>query len=473
MSRDRARSRGPGAGAAGRGGRARPAAHLLRRASLRSKPGAGTPRAGLIRGVLFTALLLSSPPAAAQERMAGYVREEYSCIMCHADKRRSFLQGLHAERGIVCVDCHGGNPKSFDREGAHARAAGYRGKTDKPAAVRLCLSCHGDMARMRQFGLPAVTREEFLLSRHGRRLLVDGDTAAPSCGDCHGSHATFPPEDARSPVNPMRVAETCAACHSDPQRMPRGMPTDQLEQWRTSAHGVELLDRHNAKAATCSSCHGSHTALPPGVAEIANVCGKCHRLEREAFFRGPHGPAAGRARSALSCIACHSAHGTEAPAAGQIQSLCARCHASGSAPDIAALQLQEQLAAAALARDEAVAAIDALVRAGAVSRDQEARLRTLDTALGELRVEIHSLDGEAVAELVRRARSLSTEIRGRAEIVAEARWERKLLVIPLWLGVLGGVALAVRKRRQLARRPVDEKVGAPPADMGAGEGGGP
>ena len=32
---------------------------------------------------------------------------EYSCIVCHTDKRRAFLLGAHSERGIRCHDCHG------------------------------------------------------------------------------------------------------------------------------------------------------------------------------------------------------------------------------------------------------------------------------------------------------------------------------------------------------------------------------
>ena len=55
-----------------------------------------------------------------------------------------------------------------------------------------------------------------------------------------------------------------------------------------------------------------------------------------------------------------------------------------------------------------------------------------------------------VDELVRRTSSLSTEIGERAESVGEHRWERKLLAIPIWLLMLGGILLALRKRRVVA-----------------------
>lgn len=414
------------------------------------------------RRTALALLLLAWPVhAQAQERMAGYLQEEYSCIMCHTDKRAAFLEGVHAERGIVCVDCHGGNPKAFERERAHAD--GYRGKFSKVRTVALCLDCHGDVGRMRQYGISAVTREEFLLSRHGQRLLLAGDTAAPSCSDCHGSHAIFPRQDGRSTVNPARVTETCARCHADPARMPRALPADQLERWRRSAHGVALVERHNSQAATCASCHGSHAAAPPGVSEVANVCGTCHRLVENAYLRGAHG----RRAAAVTCIACHSNHDTEAPAGGEIRARCATCHAQGSPAALAGLQLQERLGAAVRAEEQAREAIAHLVRNGEVTRDEEVRLLTVQTDLETLRVVAHTLDAEAIDELVRRVESISREIREQAEIVGEERWERKLLVIPLWLGVLAGIALAARKRRVLARRSRGSPEGGSAA---AGEG---
>jgi len=46
-------------------------------------------------------------PGLSQETMAGSLREEYSCIMCHTEMRTDFLEGVHSDRGIQCTDCHG------------------------------------------------------------------------------------------------------------------------------------------------------------------------------------------------------------------------------------------------------------------------------------------------------------------------------------------------------------------------------
>lgn len=430
----------------------------------------------------FFGLLLVWPAGgAAQERMTGYLPEDYSCIMCHTDKRSSFVLGVHAARGIVCADCHGGDPTAFERERAHSRGGyGYRGPLSKQQAVGLCLSCHGDAIRMRQFGLTAVTRADFLISRHGQRLLLAGDAAAPSCSDCHGSHAIFPGEDARSSIHTARVSETCAGCHADRTRIPAGLPVDQYPQWWASAHGIALRDG-NSRSATCVACHGSHTALPPGVSEVPNVCGKCHALERDAFFRGPHARVATGGTAPVTCIACHDNHGTGALAAEEIGALCGRCHAADSPAGVVAVELQQRLVAAERAHQAARDAIDRLVAAGEETRDEQVRLVTLGTDLQQLRVEAHVLDVESVEELGRRVESLSREIREQADVVAEERWERKLLVIPLWLGVLAGVALAVRKRRVLSRSPGKASAGTGPdlrsavdpseAETSRGEGG--
>jgi hypothetical protein len=92
-----------------------------------------------------------------------------------------------------------------------------------------------------------------------------------------------------------------------------------------------------------------------------------------------------------------------------------------------------------------------LSEAGEPIADEEVRLYTVETHLKELLVQAHTLDTAVVDELVRKISSLSTEIGERADVVEEQRWERKLLALPLWVLLLGGVLLAMRKRRVLAK----------------------
>ena len=390
--------------------------------------------------------------AVGQETVAGYLDEEYSCVMCHTDMRADFLEGVHARRGIQCTDCHGGDPTEFEANLSHS--GDFRRGMTKAEGVELCLSCHGSITEMRQFALEPVTREEFLESRHGQRLMVEGDTLAPSCSDCHGAHAILPRVEPRSPVNPRQIPGTCARCHSDPVRMGGDMGTDQFAEWITSAHGVALLEGHNDRSATCADCHGSHTALVPGIREIPNVCGKCHQLVREAYFAGAHREQIAAADRDAGCIGCHENHRTEMPPFSEIALVCQDCHDPESSQATAGLELQQQILRAEGAGERAREAIHALRSSGERTADEEIRLQTVETHLRELLVVAHSLDPVVVEDLGRRISSISGEIIERAEAVEEHRWERQLLAIPVWILVVGGVLLALRKSRILRQREV-------------------
>jgi len=407
-----------------------------------------------------TLALLAPGSTLSQETMAGYLQEEYSCIMCHTEMRVDFLEGVHSNRGIQCTDCHGGDPTQFEMAEAHA--SGFRGAFTKAQSVDLCLSCHGDIPEMRQYALEPVTLDEFLISRHGQSLLREGNLQAPACSDCHGAHAIYPMVDSRSPIHPTRISSTCAECHADSGRVPAGYPTGQFVEWSGSAHGLALTEELNNRSATCASCHGSHSALPPGVREIPNVCGKCHQLVREAYFSGPHADLGSTIGREGGCLGCHANHATQMPPLAQVGEICLGCHEEDSSAGVMGLQVQEQILHAQAAGQRAHEATHMMIGAGERTEDLQIRLQMVDTHLQELLVQAHSLDPALVDELTRRISSLSQEIGERAETVEEHRWERKLLAIPLWILVLFGTLLALRKRRRvLALQGVEGAGGAP------------
>ena len=79
----------------------------------------------LTRPVLIAAALcMMARPGPAQDKRPQATtltgETSYGCLVCHADKRRAFVQGIHSEWGIRCHDCHGGNPESLEIEPAHA-----------------------------------------------------------------------------------------------------------------------------------------------------------------------------------------------------------------------------------------------------------------------------------------------------------------------------------------------------------------
>ncbi|MGD2134961.1 MAG: cytochrome c3 family protein [Gemmatimonadales bacterium] len=395
-----------------------------------------------------------APPAAEAQITAGQgvVAEydsTYGCLLCHADKRRAFLQGIHSERGIRCHDCHGGNPESFETAPAHRGR--FVGVPTKVETIQLCSACHADPDHMRQYGIAADQLAEFRTSRHGELLLGRGNTDAPTCTDCHDAHTILPPTDARSGVHPTNIPATCGTCHEDETLMGRyGLPTDQLRRYREGAHGEAVFERHNFASPTCIGCHGSHAALPPKVSEIVHVCDHCHVTLGRAFYEGPHGEPA-LSGAIPGCLGCHSNHGTERIPAEEIAALCTGCHPADSRQAQLGVQIQERVVSAADALHEATEAIEEMERSGHNVADERFRYQAALTAFRQLAQVQHSLDLEQLETLELRVRSNTGVIRGTAEARAEESWEHKLILVPVWFLALSVLALGLFKWRELGR----------------------
>jgi len=153
----------------------------------------------------------------------GYGQTKNSCLDCHSAlpdplgvSQEKFSQDIHAQKGLTCASCHGGDPTSDDPDKAMSRKAGWKGKIDRKQIPQLCGTCHSDPAYIRQFNPSLRTDElgQYRTSVHGKRLAA-GDTKVAVCTDCHSVHDLRAPSDPRSTVNPVNVANTCARCHSD------------------------------------------------------------------------------------------------------------------------------------------------------------------------------------------------------------------------------------------------------------------
>lgn len=373
--------------------------------------------------------------------------QQYGCLVCHADKRRAYRLGVHSDRGVQCHDCHGGDPTAFETTQAHS--GDFQGALGKLESLEVCSSCHGDPDQMRQYGLPADQIAELRTSRHGQLLLDDQDFNAPTCSDCHDPHTTLHADDARSGVHPTNISATCAGCHDDESLMaPYGIPSGQVAEHRHSAHGIALYEDQNFAAPTCIGCHGSHAALPPDVGEISNVCGRCHVNVRRAFDLGPHGRVEGR-DAPLGCTDCHSNHDTERVATDRIAETCAGCHGPGSSQITLGDEVQQVLLRAEHEIERAEEALHEMVRGGHEVSDERFRMRAALTEFRRLETAQHTLNLEQMEDVARLISSASLDIRGKAEVSAEERWERKLLLIPVWFFALGIVFLAGYKLRRI------------------------
>jgi hypothetical protein len=232
-----------------------------------------------------------------------------------------------------------------------------------------------------------------------------------------------------------------------------GIPTGQVDEHTRSRHGTAIYQDGNFAAPTCIGCHGSHAALPPNVDEISNVCGHCHVNVRMAFEAGPHG----RTGIGFGCTACHSNHDTERVPATELAETCHACHEEGSAARTLGVEIETVLGHAERDIELAGEALEELARAGHEVSEDRFRFRAAYSDLQVLGGLQHSLDLTQLQDVQRLVASASRDLRNRAEVSAEERWEHKLFLLPVWFFALGIVFMAGLSLRR-ARSPVTSDV---------------
>ena len=89
--------------------------------------------------------------------------------------------------------------------------------------------------------------------------------------------------------------------------------------------------------------------------------------------------------------------------------------------------------------------------AGHQVADERFRYQTALTSFREMAQVHHSLDLERLDDLSLQLRSDAELITGTAEALAEERWERKLLLAPVWFLTLSAIVFAWFKLRDVER----------------------
>lgn len=382
-----------------------------------------------------------------------------SCLDCHSAldapfkvTAEQFAQDVHAQKGLTCASCHGGDPSKADMD-AMSPKAGFRGKIEHKQVPGLCGKCHSDAAYMRQYN-PSLRTDQFsqyLTSVHGK-LLAKGDAKVAVCTDCHSVHDIRPASDTRSTVHPLNVAQTCSRCHADAAYMKGySIPTDQFAGYSASVHHEALAVRGDLSAPTCTTCHGNHGAAPPGVATVQNVCSTCHVFQTQLFDSSPH-KAAFDSASLPGCVTCHSNHRVTHPNDAMLgtgpQSVCTNCHTAGDAGFVAAGQIQDEIARL----DTRVRSADEILnRAEAAGMEvSEARLEQDQArdSLTKSRVSIHSARAARVGEDIQAGLKIADKTSQAGEsALAERDYRRKGLGLSLLsiVIVLIGLRLYIRK----------------------------
>jgi predicted CXXCH cytochrome family protein len=125
-----------------------------------------------------------------------------------------------------------------------------------------------------------------------------------------------------------------------------GIPADQFAKYNTSVHHDALMVRGDLSAPTCTTCHGNHGAVPPGVDKVQNVCANCHVFQAQMYEKSSH-KAAFDAAGLPGCVVCHSNHGIHMPSDAMLgtgpQGVCMQCHKAGDKCDQARVNIQSGL----------------------------------------------------------------------------------------------------------------------------------
>lgn len=146
-----------------------------------------------LTGSLCAALLIAflPLPAAAAEQ------PEIVCIQCHGampgrigEPVKLWKGSIHAENGIACNACHGGDPK--DAANAMSPARGFLGAPREAAIPAFCGRCH------------VGVMNDYLASAHGKALGKGG----PTCVTCHSNHQVV--KASLELIN----EKNCSRCHS-------------------------------------------------------------------------------------------------------------------------------------------------------------------------------------------------------------------------------------------------------------------
>lgn len=137
-----------------------------------------------------------------------------ACIDCHPDIYEAYKNSVHGQNvmvkkssdGPVCTSCHGSAHYIMSKSSQESPVNHFN-------VVQTCGTCHEEKMMSEKYGFNPQVMERYKESFHGRKLKL-GDSNAPSCVDCHGSHNIKSDKDPTSPVVGQNKIATCGKCHS-------------------------------------------------------------------------------------------------------------------------------------------------------------------------------------------------------------------------------------------------------------------
>jgi hypothetical protein len=265
------------------------------------------------------------------------------CLICHGKATLSkrlpsgrvvslFVDEKHLKESVhaarACTDCH-----------SDITAIPHKGEVRRVSCVR----CH---FKGNPVGAPQTDiYVEYAQSVHGVAA-ASGDTRAPVCQDCHGTHNIRSPKDSASQMNKAHIPETCGRCH-----------LAVFGDYRESVHWKAFASGKR-DSAVCTDCHGEHTIRTHDnpesstyVSRVPETCSRCHasvavvgkygiRTEQVATYgRSFHGIAIKYGgKTVANCASCHGVHdirpSDDPKSAVYIENIprtCGKCHTGANA----------------------------------------------------------------------------------------------------------------------------------------------
>lgn len=194
------------------------------------------------------------------------------CSRCHSDAGRmrahnlrtdqfdKYARSVHGKKLMEGKDAE--SPSCISCHGQHEIR-----KVDDPLSsvnrkniVNTCAKCHADKKVMDKRNIPVNQYELYKGSVHGKPYFDRGDTATPTCINCHGNHGIDKPQQ-------MSVRFVCAECH-----IQQAESYKKSGHWRAAQEGGKPL---------CIHCHGNHGIEKPTAEKLRAAgtlnCLGCHR----------------------------------------------------------------------------------------------------------------------------------------------------------------------------------------------------
>jgi hypothetical protein len=390
-----------------------------------------------MKKLLLLAILFVSSNLSSQEIPVD------NCLNCHElwededGPAHTFRRDAHFQRNIGCYGCHGGDPTLEDMDEVR-KSKGFLGVPDPLEIPQFCANCHSDPTYMRAHNpsLPTDQLDKYRISIHGQRLFEDKDTKVANCVSCHTAHSIANAKLPYASTYAKKLPYTCGSCHADEEYMREyNIPTNQLEEYVNSVHGIALLEHDDLGAPACNDCHSNHGAAPPGVTSLAAVCGVCHAIEAQLYDQSPHEIAFVELDLPM-CATCHSNHKIKKPSDSMIglseQGVCGDCHSSddGTSAAVAINQIRSGIGKLLDAADSARYLLANVRQKGMMTSDIEFLMKDVDQAIIQSRISIHAFSADSVLPKVETGIEKADEAQLKAaSLIDNYYFRRKGLVI--------------------------------------------